>query len=110
MESYQEQVLAFLKGELNDEEKRTFEESLARSTELRAELERSRELLDLMEAANEQATARRVEHHIGQALERRATHIPIIPGKTETRVYLPIHGALPPRQPIPPTLSPPLSS
>ena len=72
MESYQEQVLAFLKGELSDEEKKAFEESLARSTELRAELERSRELLDLMEAASEKATVHRVNQQIRQAIERRA--------------------------------------
>jgi type II secretory ATPase GspE/PulE/Tfp pilus assembly ATPase PilB-like protein len=94
MESYQEQVLAFLKGELSDEEKKAFEESLARSTELRAELERSRELLDLMEAASEKATIHRVNQQIRQALERGASDIHVIPSLHDGVVFLRIDGAL----------------
>jgi len=94
MESYQEQVLAFLKGELSDEEKKAFEESLARSTELRAELERSRELLDLMEAASEKATVHRVNQQIRQAIERGASDIHVIPGLHDGTVSLRIDGAL----------------
>jgi type II secretory ATPase GspE/PulE/Tfp pilus assembly ATPase PilB-like protein len=94
MEAYQEQVLAFLKGELSDEEKKAFEESLARSTELRAELERSRELLDLMEAASEKATVHRVFEQIRRAIERGASDIHVIPGLHEGTVFLRIDGAL----------------
>jgi type II secretory ATPase GspE/PulE/Tfp pilus assembly ATPase PilB-like protein len=94
MESYQEQVLAFLKGEMSAEEKRAFEESLARSTELRAELERSRELLELLEAANEQAVAHRVEEQIQQSIKRGASDIHVVPGTQETVVSVRIDGLL----------------
>jgi type II secretory ATPase GspE/PulE/Tfp pilus assembly ATPase PilB-like protein len=94
MESYQEQVLAFLKGEMSDEEKRAFEETLTRSVELRAELERSRELLDVLEAASEQATTRRVDAQIQQAVQRGASDIHLIPGSQEAVVYLRIDGRL----------------
>ena len=109
MESYQEQVLAFLKGELSDEEKKAFEESLARSTELRAELERSRELLDLMEAANEQATIRRVHSQIQEAVERGASDIHVIPGVHDGTVFLRIDGALQELERIPRINTRPLS-
>ena len=105
MESYQEQVLAYLKGEMSDEERKSFEESLTRSTELRSELERSRELLDLMDAANEQATANRVEQQIRQAIERGASDIHVIPGKAATPVYLRIDGALQELERVPKELS-----
>jgi type II secretory ATPase GspE/PulE/Tfp pilus assembly ATPase PilB-like protein len=94
MESYQEQVLAFLKGELGDEEKKAFEETLARSSELRAELERSRELLDVLEAASEQATVHRVDHQIQEAIRRGASDIHVIPGSREAIVSLRIDGRL----------------
>jgi general secretion pathway protein E len=94
MEAYQEQVLAFLKGEMGAEEKKAFEESLARSADLRAELERSRELLELMEAANEQATAQRVEGQIRQSIEKGASDIHVIPGTQETVVYYRQDGVL----------------
>src|SRR5262245_17098888 len=94
MESSQEQAIAFLKGELTGGERKAFEESLVRSPALRAEIERSRELLDLMEAANEQATANRVDRQISLAIERCASDIHVIPGKESTTVFLRIDGAL----------------
>jgi type II secretory ATPase GspE/PulE/Tfp pilus assembly ATPase PilB-like protein len=94
MEAYQEQVLAFLKGEMGVEERKAFEESLTRSPDLRDELERSRELLELMEAANEQATAQRVDLQIRQAIEKGASDIHVIPGKQETIVYTRQNGEL----------------
>src|SRR5687768_18032462 len=94
MEAYQEQVLAFLKGEMTAEERKAFEEGLARSPDLRDELERSRELLELMEAANEQATAQRVDQQIRQAIEKGASDIHVIPGMQETIVYTRQNGEL----------------
>ena len=64
MEGYQEQVLAFLKGEMGSEEKQAFEESLVRSEALRAELERSRELLDVLQAASEKSLVERCNRMI----------------------------------------------
>jgi type II secretory ATPase GspE/PulE/Tfp pilus assembly ATPase PilB-like protein len=108
MESYQEQVLAFLKGELSEEEKKSFEESLARSSELRVELERSRELLDLMEAASEKATVHRVDQQIQQAIERGASDIHVIPGLHDGTVFLRIDGALQVLERIPKEQFPPV--
>lgn len=108
MDTYQEQVLAFLKGELSDEEKKTFEETLARSAELRAELERSRELLELMEAASEKAVVERVNRQAREALDRGASDIHIIPGVHETVVYLRIDGALEELERLPRELTPPV--
>jgi type II secretory ATPase GspE/PulE/Tfp pilus assembly ATPase PilB-like protein len=76
------------------EERKGFEESLARSSDLRAELERSRELLELMEAANEQAIAQRVDNQIRQAIEKGASDIHVIPGMQETMVYTRQDGEL----------------
>src|SRR5213594_2438318 len=105
MESPQEPVIAFLKGEMTADEKRAFEESLVRSPALRAEMERSRELLDLMEAANEQATANRVDQQIRQAIERGASDIHVIPGKERTVAYFRLDGALQEYESIPRDLS-----
>src|SRR5438105_707594 len=96
MESYQEQVLAFLKGELGVEERRAFEERLAHSEELREELARCRELLEVLEAASERATARRVDRQIDEALLRRASDVHLVPEAQEIAVYLRLDGALVP--------------
>jgi general secretion pathway protein E len=105
MESTQEQAIAFLKGEMTAEERRAFEESLVHSPALRTEIERSRELLDLMEAANEQAAANRVDQQIQQAISRGASDIHVIPGKENTVVSLRVDGALREYETIPRDLS-----
>ena len=56
-------------GELSDEERKTFEDRLARSAGLRAEVEQTRELLDLLDAANEEAIVRYVNASIQQAID-----------------------------------------
>jgi type II secretory ATPase GspE/PulE/Tfp pilus assembly ATPase PilB-like protein len=94
LEKSQEQIITFLKGEMSAEERKAFEESLIHSPALRAEMERGRELLDLMEAANEQATANRVDRQIRGAIERGASDIHVIPGKHSTTVYFRLDGAL----------------
>src|SRR5438552_2029386 len=105
MESTQEQAIAFLKGEMTAEERRAFEESLVHSPALRTEIERSRELLDLMEAANEQAAANRVDQQIQQAISRGASDIHVIPGKENTVVFFRVDGALHEHETIPRDLS-----
>src|SRR4051794_37621074 len=96
MEGYQEEVLTFLRGEMDENERRAFEERLARSSELREELSRCRELLEVLEAASDRATARRVERQIDEALARRASDIHLLPDARELAVYLRIDGALVP--------------
>jgi type II secretory ATPase GspE/PulE/Tfp pilus assembly ATPase PilB-like protein len=94
MEGYQEQVLAFLKGEMSDDEKKAFEETLVRSAEVRAELERSRELLGLLEAASEKSLIERVHTLIKEAIVRGASDIHVVPARDETLVSLRVDGVL----------------
>jgi type II secretory ATPase GspE/PulE/Tfp pilus assembly ATPase PilB-like protein len=100
MENYQDQVLAFLKGEMSDDEKRAFEETLVRSAEVRMELERSRELLGLLEAASEKSLIERVNTLIREAIERGASDIHVVPARDETLVSLRIDGVLHPAERI----------
>jgi general secretion pathway protein E len=94
MEAMQEQALAYLKGELGEGERNAFEESLAQSAELRAEVARSRELLQLLAAAGEEAVVQRVNRQIQSAFERGASDIHLVPGRAEGIVYLRVDGAL----------------
>ncbi len=90
----QQQALAYLRGEMNDEEQRAFEDALTRSDEQRAELERSRELLDLLAAASEESIVKRVNRIIVQAIGRAASDIHLVPEKDETVVSLRVDGYL----------------
>ena len=93
-ETYQEQVLAFLKGEMTGEERTAFEETLVRSAELRAELERSRELLGVLEGASEKSLVARVNALIHGAVERGASDIHVVPDRDETLVSIRVDGVL----------------
>ncbi len=93
-ETYQEQVLAFLKGEMTGEERTAFEETLVRSAELRAELERSRELLGVLEVASEKSLVLRVNAMIVRAIERGASDIHVVPDRDETLVSIRVDGVL----------------
>lgn len=99
--NYQEQALAYLRGEMNDEERARFEVALFESEELRAELESSRALLDLLEAASEESVTRLVNTQIQQAIRARSSDIHIMPevengegSARTTAVYYRIDGQL----------------
>lgn len=94
MASQQEQTLAYLKGEMNAAERATFEQALAASDELRAELARSRELLDRLAAASEESIQRLVHAQIVEAIQRGASDIHIVPERESTVVRLRIDGVL----------------
>ena len=94
MASGQEQALAYLQGEMNGAEKRAFEEALTRSAELRAELERTRALLDAMEATSEPSIARMARAVLIEAVKRNASDMHIVPYRNETVVHLRIDGHL----------------
>ena len=94
MKAYHEQALAYLKGEMSESERKAFEESLPHIPELRAEVERSREVLDLLEAANEESTIARVNDQIRQAIDRHASDIHIIRERQEVVVRVRIDGQL----------------
>lgn len=94
MESYQEQAVAYLKGEMGSAEQAAFEESLARSEELRAELSRSRELLELLEAASEKSIADQVQRQIQAAVSGGASALHMVPEAGEVRVSCRVDGTL----------------
>jgi general secretion pathway protein E len=94
MDSYQEQALAYLKGEMTDEEKQAFEAQLAGSADLRAELESSRELLEILSAANEEATVRHVNAVLQEAVKSRASDIHIIGERKGAAVYYRVDGQM----------------
>ena len=80
MTTYQEQALAYLRGEMNAQEKTAFEDALLHSEELRTELESSRALLDMLDAASQESIVRQVNAHIQQAIRSRASDIHVVPG------------------------------
>jgi type II secretory ATPase GspE/PulE/Tfp pilus assembly ATPase PilB-like protein len=87
-------VFAYLKGELAEEEKRGFEEALSHGASLRAELEQSRELLALLDVANEQTIVRLVHVTIRKAIECGATDIHLVPGSDRMMVSFRVDGQL----------------
>jgi general secretion pathway protein E len=101
MDSYQEQTLAYLKGEMTDEEKQAFEAQLAGSADLRAEMESSRELLEILSAANEEATVRHVNSILQEAVKSRASDIHIIGERTGAVVWYRVDGQLQEAQRLP---------
>lgn len=94
MEAYQEQVVAYLKGEMSRAEEDAFEERLARSEDLRGELARSRELLEMLQVASEKSVAERVQRQIREALERRASDLHVAPDAREVVVRVRVDGVL----------------
>lgn len=99
--TYQEQALAYLRGEMNEEERTTFEAALFESEALRTELESSRALLDMLEAASQESVTRLVNAQIQQAIRDRASDIHITPEAEDhqgqgrgTTVYYRIDGRL----------------
>jgi general secretion pathway protein E len=90
----QEQALAYLRGELSDEETDKFERALAASTELRHEVERSRVLLDLLETASEQSIVRLVNDLLQQAISQGASDIHLVPREGAFSVSFRLDGAL----------------
>jgi Type II secretory pathway, ATPase PulE/Tfp pilus assembly pathway, ATPase PilB len=94
MSDLQERALAYLKGELSAEDVSQFEAELERSEDARGELHKSRELLDLLNAANEESIVRRVDRQIEQAVSQRATDIHIVPERRSVGVWLRIDGNL----------------
>src|SRR5579862_542585 len=90
----QEKAMAYLMGELGENERKAFEEELARSSDLRTALEGSRELLELMTAANEEGIVRLVNTMIQEAVRLRASDIHVIGERNGMIVYYRIDGQL----------------
>lgn len=97
----QQRAIAYLKNELDDVERQQFEEELTRSEALRMEVEKGREVFDLLEAANEETNVRRCNTVIQMAIESGASDIHILPGAAAhheaphvTRILFRIDGHL----------------
>src|SRR5206468_4234104 len=75
-----EQIIAYLKGELEGEEKESYERDLARYPEMRARLEEHRQVLDLLEAACLERIIKIVHHEmIARAITDGASDIHLVP-------------------------------
>jgi type II secretory ATPase GspE/PulE/Tfp pilus assembly ATPase PilB-like protein len=83
MDWFQAKALDYLRGELSEEETKLFEEALATSAPLRAEIERSRELLEVLTAAKEENVTQLVHGTIREAIRRGASEIHVVPGRSE---------------------------
>jgi type II secretory ATPase GspE/PulE/Tfp pilus assembly ATPase PilB-like protein len=94
MASMRERALAYLKGEMCEDERREFEEELTRSEDLRAALESGRELLDLLAAAGEEAVVNQVNQMIQEAIRARASDIHIVGLPDEVQISFRIDGRL----------------
>lgn len=84
MKKSEEQAIAYLKGELSEAERATFEEDLTQSEELREALERSRELLEMLGTANDEANVRLVNSIFLQAIREGASDVHIVPEQAKT--------------------------
>ena len=80
MTTFQEQALAYLRNEMNAQERTAFEDALIHSEDLRTELESSRALLDMLDAASQESIVRQVNAHIQQAIRAHASDIHVVPG------------------------------
>src|SRR5579871_1733172 len=94
MASARERALAYLKGELCDDGRAEFEEELTCSEELRTALEKSRELLDLLTAAGEEAVVNQVNQCIQEAIRGRASDIHIVGQRDDVVISFRIDGHL----------------
>jgi type II secretory ATPase GspE/PulE/Tfp pilus assembly ATPase PilB-like protein len=94
MKAPREETIAYLKGEMSDEERAVFESRLAHAPEVREEVERCREVLEMLEAASEQPIVKIVHTTIQNALEDGATDLHLVPGREGLSVLFRIDGRL----------------
>jgi type II secretory ATPase GspE/PulE/Tfp pilus assembly ATPase PilB-like protein len=92
--SLQERAIAYLKDALSDADKAEFERELLQSETLRTELQRSRETLDILEAASDAAISRLANSIVQQALSERASDIHLVPERRSIAVKYRIDGRL----------------
>lgn len=93
-ERLREDLVAYLRGRLNEAEVAVFETRLASDESLRAELERTRTVLDIVDAASEETTVRWVNELLEKAFTARASDIHLDLNPTEVIVRLRIDGVL----------------
>lgn len=92
--SLQERAIAYLKDELSEQGKAEFERELLESDTLRAELQKSRETLDILEAASDAAISRLANSIVLQCLAERGSDVHIVPESRSLVVRYRIDGSL----------------
>lgn len=89
-----ENTVAYLKGELDEPDRQVFEALLVRDPDLREELARNRDVLDLLEAASDKNVVEIVRRTLERAIDTGASDIHLVPGRHEVVVSYRIDGAL----------------
>ncbi|HLJ55145.1 MAG TPA: GspE/PulE family protein [Chthonomonadaceae bacterium] len=92
--SLQERAIAYLKDEMQDAERAEFERELLQSGTLRAELQKSRETLEILEAASDAAIVRLANSIVHQCLNDRGSDIHIVPDSRGIAVKYRIDSSL----------------
>jgi type II secretory ATPase GspE/PulE/Tfp pilus assembly ATPase PilB-like protein len=101
------QIVAYLKGELTEAQRRRLEEHLARCADCRLELEKARNVLNWVDAASDDAVVALVEGLIEGALAEPASDIHLEPQEDGgLRVRVRIDGVLHDRERIAPVQRP----
>ena len=89
-----EEMIAYLQGEMCGTAKSLMEGHLATCANCRQELEEARKVLEVMNAAGEEAVVRRVDELIQRAIKEGASDIHMHPENQETSISLRIDGVL----------------
>lgn len=97
-EEVRDEMIAYVKGELDDERRNEIDEHLARCEGCRRELEMSRKVLAQTQAANEASVVRTVDRLIEDAIEAGASDVHINPLREGAQVQFRIDGVLHQRQ------------
>lgn len=87
-------LVAYLRGRLDDQETQALEGLLADSEPLRQELARTRDVLAIVDAASEEATVRRVNDYLDRAVAARASDIHVEANASGGVVRLRVDGVL----------------
>ncbi len=93
-EEVRDEMIAYLKGELDEERRKEIEEHLARCQGCRRELEMSQRVLHQTQAANEPSVVRTVNEIVTDAIDAGASDIHIDPTRGGAEVRLRIDGVL----------------
>jgi len=93
-EEVRDEMIAYLKSELDEERKKEIDEHLARCQGCRRELEMSQRVLHQTQAANEASVVRMVDEIIADAIDAGASDVHIDPTREGAEVRLRIDGVL----------------
>ena len=101
-EEVRDEMIAYLKGELDDERKKEIEEHLARCQGCSRELEIAGRVLHQVQSANEESVIDMAEDIVRKAIESGASDIHVDPTRDGGQIRFRIDGVLHPIKQIPP--------